>query len=258
MERTKFWLRVGQWFGAGRRRRRFAVAEEGAPEAGVAPSDGPPNIPVDNEGNATALVGAEGRSDAKLRFGRSSAGMEKLAEEYARVVKLMDGIQQHMSSQDERSERMVQALDRLVENQADAPQVSQRQLEALCSISDAVSADAAARKRIEEELAQLPRIADAQRETMVSIGRQLEATRETNEHVGTAVSEVHRSVASLGDVTESSLKTLERLQAEATVREERLAAVFQEQGRRLAVVAWSAIGLATVVAGIFLVNLLRG
>lgn len=252
MDDVKFWSRVGRWF-----RNTDRASDGDQPGVWEGPNDDSPAN--DEPSSARALLAqTDTISDIKIHPGTPPTGMDKLAEEYARVVKLMDGIEQHMAAQDERSDHLVRALDRVVETLTDASTTSHQQLEVLSAIRESTTAGEAGRKRLEEELAQLPRLADAQRETMVSIGRQLDAAQSTDEKIAASMVEVNESVAGLAKVTEASRDTVAHLRTDAALREEHLASMLHEQGKRLTIVAWSAISLAGVVTIVFLVDLIRG
>ena len=55
---------------------------------------------------------------SRSRFSRSGPYLERLEEEYARVVNLMESIQTHLAAQAERSDIMARSLDRLAEGLA--------------------------------------------------------------------------------------------------------------------------------------------
>ncbi|UCC30178.1 MAG: hypothetical protein JSU86_18510 [Phycisphaerales bacterium] len=192
---------------------------------------------------------------SRIRFSRSGPNLERLEEEYARIVNLMESIQTHLASQAERSDIMARSLDRLAEGLAQVPEASRRHLELLSTISEAATADAASAKRVEEGLVQLPQLADAQRETMVSLGRQLDLSRQTSERVADTMDQFREAVTKLSEATGASTRTLREMHQEAEVRDERAASLLQVQTRRLTMFAWSAIGLAVIVAVVGLIAL---
>ena len=252
MEKAGFWFRVGHWFkpsGRGRESRRTAAAEPfGDGSVDELGSAGPADFGLAREGTTSV---------AKLRRTRPGTYLERLEEEYARVVQLMGTIQEHLASQAERSDRMAQSLESLAESLAHTPEMAKRQLELLGSIGEQVAADAARAQRVEENLSQLPQIADAQRETMVSVGRQLDSARESSERVANTMKSVQEAVSGLGETTTASTKTLQEMRWDASARDERIANLLQEQGKRFSVFAWSVMGLALVLAVVGLIALLQ-
>ena len=254
MEQARFWSRVGLWFkkvGQSSRSGRDEPYGDFTDEAGVAGPEVPPDA-LDEAAPAELA-----RSDSKLRPARPAPTMERLAEEYARVVKLMDAIETHMASQDARSERVASALEQLAGSIGDQPQATQKQLDVLNDIRETVAAEAEGTRRVEEELAQLPNIADAQREAMVSIERQLDHHRETSAHIGSAVGDVGQALSGLCEVTDASTKTLEHMRSDSAARDERLALLVEEHSRRFSAMAWWVIGLAGIVAVTGLIALFR-
>ncbi len=176
----------------------------------------------------------------------------RLEEEYARVVNLVENIQRHLASQAEYTEKMARSLERLTENLGHVPETANKQLDTLVAINSVLAGEAASTRRIEENLSQLPRLADAQRETMVSIDRHLDSATQTNSRVVETLEGVDQSVGKLGEATDTSTKTIEKMRWDAAARDELVATLLQEQTRRLTMFAWSAIALASVavVAGI--------
>ncbi len=228
---------------------------EDAPTGLPAPGSGSDAVPTDRPETLVADRGTGAMS--RLRLTRPGPNWERLEEEYGRVVNLMDAIQKHLASQDERSDMMVSSLDRLAENFKEMPQASRRHLDLLSGISEAVQADAASTKHVEEALSQLPQLADAQRETMVSIGRQLDLSRQTSEQVAGTMEGFQQAVTRLSETTEASSKALQEMRWDATAREERVATLLQKQTRWLLVFAWSAIALAAIAAVVGLIAILR-
>jgi septation ring formation regulator EzrA len=194
---------------------------------------------------------------SKFRLSRSGPNLERLEEEYRKVVDLIDAIGGHLASQAQHSDRMARSLDRLAASLANVPETSQKQSELLTTIRDEVSADAACTKRVEECISQLPHIADAQRETMVSIGRQLDLSRDTSERVAATMGEFQQTIGKVGEATSASTKALQEMRWDASARDERITDLLAVQSKRFALFAWSAIALAAVAAAVGLVALFR-
>jgi len=253
VETVKFWSRVGHWFRrAGRATgdtaepttaRRLGLTSELeslTPSGGLASSDGQPAA-----------------SFLRRRSSRSRPDLEWLEEQNARVVKLIGAVQTHLASQAEESRRVARSLERLAESLSQMPEASKQELELLTRIQDSMTADLAGTKRIEESLCQLPQLADAQREAMVSIGRQLDSSRETGERVASTLGEVQKAVGGLGEATNASAKAVQELRHDASARGERIAELVEHQTRRLTTFTWALIGLAVVAAVVGLVAVIR-
>lgn len=193
----------------------------------------------------------------KFRLARTGSAMERLEEEYARVIKIVESVQKHLEHQSERGESMAGSLNRLAESLEHLPETSKAQVELLSAMNHQMGVDGASVKRVEENLSQLPRLADAQRETMVSIGRQLDLSRQTGDRVGTTLEGFQQAVTLLGEATGASAKALQEMRSHASEREERVATILQEQTRRLTFFAVAALGASIVAAVIGIIALLR-
>ncbi len=251
MERATFWSRVGNWF------RPSSGRDEPDP---FPPGDA--SIGSRGEGGTsttdTGIMAADASSlGPKVRLARTTSAIERLEEEYARVIKIVESVQKHMELQSERSEAMADSLDRLADHLKHMPESSKAQVELLSTINHQMGVDSASLKRLDENLSQLPRLADAQRESMVSIGRQLDLTRQTGDRVGTTLEEFNQAVTHLGETTGASAKALQELRLNASAREERVAALLQNQTRRLTFFAVAALGASIVAAAMGLIALFK-
>lgn len=233
MERTGFWTRMGQWF-------KSISAGEGLSDQRhelQAPGNGAHGSSHDDP-NGSAIS----------RPRNPRANLERLEQEYSRVVKLIESVQKHLEEHSDRSERIATALDKLAGNLSHVPDASRTQIDLLAKIGEKLSADAATSRNLEQSLSQLPRLADAQRETMVAIGRQLEASRESSERVASMLDGFHKGLAQVAESTSATGRALEKTRFDSSTRDERLAAILQEQSKRLTTFAVAAISLASVAA----------
>ncbi len=249
MESTKFWSRVGHWF---RRSGRLARSESDlGTQFGLhneATNAGDPIMTTTSPTTGTFGL---------LRRSKSNPQLERLEAEYAKVVNLIDAIQNHLASQAEQSRNIARSLERLAEGVSTMPDASNRQLQLLGSIDESIAADIEGKKRLEENLAQLPGLADAQREAMVSIDRQMDASRETHQLLAQTLEGVGQSVARLGESSAGSSRALELMRTDASAHGERVARLVEEQTRKFTIFAWSAIGLASLAAVMGIIALIR-
>lgn len=251
VEKATLWARVGHWL-------RPSV-RPGEPDR-FPPTD-PPLGPIGGGSMAstdTGIIPSDGSSvGPKFRLARTGSAIDRLEEEYARVIKIVESVEKHLELQSERGESMTGAMNRLAENLEHMPETSKTQVELLSTMNHQMGVDGACIKRVDENLSQLPRLADAQRETMVSIGRQLDLSRQTGDRVGTALEGFQQAVTLLGEATGASAKALQELRWNASAREERVATLLQEQTRRLTFFAVAAVGASVVAAVIGIIALLR-
>lgn len=247
MQKSNIWSRLGYWFRKSDRANGegdFGEQQDhGAAElldvSGDPPTDGVP-------------LGA-----GRFRLSKSSSALERLEEEYKRIVNLIDAIQEHLSNQGERSEAMVRSLDGVAHRLQDASETTAAQSQFLTEIRDAAAASAASTRRVEEGLLQLPQLADAQRETMVSIGRQLDFSRQTMDRLSSSMDGFQQAIRNLAAVAESSARKLEEIRSDGNERADRVTAALERQTQRLTAFAWSAMAVAGVAAIIALIALWR-
>ena len=117
METARFWTRVGHWF-----KRSAAPTDYDGEAAATAPHEGESSPDLRTPiGDHTPLVEQRWRPMTQFRLSRSRSDPQRLEQEYARVVSLIDVIQKHLGSQAERWEVMARSLDRLAESLAHAP-----------------------------------------------------------------------------------------------------------------------------------------
>lgn len=250
MDRTRIWSRMGRWF-----------------KAAETPSDLTAPSGDDGSGHGDSLPFAsdlsspettiEPKTPSRFRLSRTNAAIERLEKEYGRVVGLIESVQTHMERQGERSEVMAGALTRLAESLGHLPDASTSQLGMLSKISEQLDVDAACAIRIEEGLSQLPSLADAQREAMVAVARQVETSRESTERVADALDVCQQSMAQLGDATMATERAATQLYRDTSARDEKLASILQEQTRRLTLFAYAALTLAVVAVVVGVVALTR-
>lgn len=249
MESQKFWSRVGQWF---RKPESATPSTSFDALAGTAP-----DVPTGPAPMMPVTLTETSRASGLFRRSRSNLEIERLEARYVRVEGLMDAIERHMESQSDRSERIAGALDTLVTNLSGVPEAFRHQSDVLSKIRETMTAEQARAGRIEESLAQWPRLADAQRETMVTISRQLDEAREANTQTVSVVEECKSAFGSVEETAQASTKAIERYAGEATASAQRMALLLEEQARQFQIFAWAAIGLAGVAAVIAVIAMVR-
>lgn len=247
MEKPKIFSRLGHWLRGSERVNGETGVEDADPARQAESVEAAPLTTGDPESAGTG----------RFRLSRPGATLERLEEEYRRIVKLFDSIQEHFASHAERSATMVQSVNRMVDGLGGVAELSRQQQLIVTQIQESTATSAASAKRVEEGLLQLPQLADAQRETMVSIGRQLDFSRQTMERVSGSMDGFQQAIRNLAAVTETSTKKLEEIRWDAGAREERVASLLERQNRLLTKFAWSALGVGGVAAVIALASLFR-
>ncbi len=231
MERTTLWSRFGGWLrdpaGKGGRGESIGAQHPQGQSTGADVDPAP----------GTAVL-------AK----REPTDRERLDTTLTKVADLIESIQHHLTSQDERTQRITDSLQSIATSLADLPQTTQKQTEALDAIRQHLETDIAMHRRTEDALSEMPRIADAQRETMVSIGRHIDAVRQTQDDSAAAVGEVRGSVDRLESRATDNLTAIKQMHIDGAARDDRLTLIVQEQTKRLTWFAAAAIAVAAVAA----------
>lgn len=259
MQKESVWSRVGAWL---RGDPDDSLAGErhttSAPSTSIAtPFTGERNNgPDDSASVRAAPVGSprsseagqpEPRASRAARTGPTRDGLEEL----------VSSIKEHLESQVKSSDVLVDALDRLAEGIEGLPAAAKDEQQVLDRIGADLSSGLGALKRLESALAQVPKLADAQRETMVAVNSELSRLRETDEKIASALNGVQQIMVELRDGIGRSAGVMRDFRTEMAERHDHLAAVIEQQVQRflkLAVVAVALGGLAVVLG---LISLLR-
>ncbi len=244
MERKKLWTKVGDWF------------KPASGSHGISVDDSQITDSLDSDGKGNRTVSSPAGSSL-FRRSRRNPQLDRLEAEYARVVDLMGSVQTHLSDQGVRGERMAGSLDSLAESLSYVPDASRAQLDALGAIKDQLATDGAGLRRLEESIAQLPQIADAQRETMVAIARDLEESRETTAKVVGTLDGFRESMSQVGEASSATGRAIEKIRWDQAARDERLTAILQQQTKRLSAFTTAAFVLAAVATVASVVALFR-
>ena len=125
------------------------------------------------------------------------------------------------------------------------------------SLRQEAAADAQRAVNIEQAISQMPQLADAQREAMVTISRRLEDSRETDEKLTTTLESVEQSVTQMGEAANASAKTIAMIRLEDASQQDRIAKILQQQTERFPLMATVAIALAIAAVILGLVSLFR-
>ena len=251
MGRRGFWSRLGGWF---RMQGHGATFENGTP--GDAPAPVPPG------GGAVPATREVSRNDEpsptpKHRLVRRDAALERLEEGYGKILGLIESIERHLEQQDDQAEAVTRSLERIADTLGNWHERARTQAELVAEINSRLEAESARTRKFQESLAQWPAIADAQRETMSAISRQIDLSRETGDRVATTMQGFGQSVVELTEAVSTSTSTMDVFRTEAAAGEARFMKLFEQQTRRLTFFACVAIGVAAVVAIMGLVALLR-
>lgn len=242
MPQQRMWSRIGHWLRSSNRPREEA---EGTQTTRVVDpqADGLAELDLGLD-SASCLEEAIVPSTA-LRKPDKEPLLERLEDGYARVTNLVESIQAHMETQDQHRAETAQALTSLAASLQQLPGAAQAQTEALQRVEAQLEGQAVRGRKLEENLTQWPRLADAQRETLAAVGHELELNREAGSETRATLEGLGEAVQALGSATELTTATMSRLQTEAAEREQQLAQVLQERTSRL---TWFVAGVTALAA----------
>jgi len=249
MEKATFWSRVGTWLRPGGR--AFSVDEVGGD--GLL-GEGPGSGLASDPGRALPAAASGG---SRFRLARNASAVERLEEEYTRIVRLVESVQSHLERQGERADVMARSLSSVADSLTSLPETSRSNTEALSQINERLETDGETLKRLDDNLSQLPRLADAQRETMVSIGRHLEFSKQSNDKLVTTLDGFQQAVTTVSEATATTARALQEIRSDASAKENRVAAALREQTKRMTMFAMAAVSLALVAAIVAVIALIR-
>ncbi len=261
MQQQRFWSRVGHWFrssdrgnGAGDQQ----DASNGKSKANQTPDQGAVAVKDAIESTADGEAPAEDGviQPARVRISRRDLSIQKLQEGYNKVVDLVERIQDHMHTQDERSASMAKSLENIATTIGNVNGSSREQVDALRCMQEQMEADAAQSKKLDEQLSQLPRIADAQRETMATVGRQLDSSNQMQGKLNATLGEFQSKMTHLTEATATSTQSLRQIHQDTAAREDRVVKLMESQTRRFTWFASIALILAAIAATIGAIGVL--
>jgi len=243
--KTKFWSRVGHWFGNPER----PFGDDDTDSTDAYSSAAAPEEAGEHRDVGALAAQKQAQRDSGAAIVPPAPDGDRMEQAYARIIDLVGSIQKHLELQDQRAQRMGPTLDRLAEGLTNIPKAAEKQLELLAKMTAQLEDDAERATRAEGLLSQLPHIADAQRETVVSMGRQLDVLQNSGAKNSAALDGLHQAVSVLTQATNGSTTALKQIHVDSAEQGEQLAQLMREHTRRLTLLAGVAIVLA-VVAGL--------
>ncbi len=247
-ERVKSWIRWGEWFRFSHRPLALAAALGGRSPL-VSSAVGASLRTADAQSSQQPSNGFTLDRRSGHKSARKQHELSRLGNGHTTLFELVESINARFEQQDRRSERVAALLDKLAADLSGLPGASRGQVEMLAGVRETVEQLSARARRCEESVAQLPQLADAQREAMAGIGRQLETTRLTSDRVAAAIDEFRRAVAGLGEATGASTAAIRQMHVAADSREDRMVTMLEKQNRRFILVSCLMLAVALVVAG---------
>ena len=220
---TNIWPRMKAWFRNGSRKRGSDGSLQGT---GSDPIMDFADDTVDPAANRH-VAGA-----GLLKRRRNDAVLEKMQEGYGRVIELVDSIQKHQQQQDARAVEISSSLSTMAATLNAIDTTGKDQAEKLASIATELHVGNERSARWENALSEFPRVADAQREALSAVARQMEAVGQRDDQMSQSLESFQEAVTSLGDATTASGVAFSNLQMSTLENQERTTTLMKEQNKR--------------------------
>ena len=162
----------------------------------------------------------------------NDAVLEKLQEGYAQVIDLMSSIQEHQRSQDVRATEISNSLAQIASTLSSVESGESYRAETLTRIADELHAGNERAEHWEDVITEFPKMAETQREALISVARQMEAVGSRDSQLAQSLESFRDAVSSLGDATTASSVAVKNLQMSALESHDRTAALMKEQNKR--------------------------
>lgn len=214
MEPSSWWSRAGTW---------IRNVGRGGNSDGVSTRD---LLPPDADGSRPP-------QERRSRRQQREAALEQLENGYQQVANLVQSIHGHLQAQDRRSAEISGALERLAETTQQISSVAEAQTQRLGDIASQLEAANDRARRWEQALMEYPRVAETQREALLSINRHLEASQAGDVRLAETMEGLRGAVASWGESSAASADTLQQWKEAACRRDDDFRELVAAQDRRL-------------------------
>jgi chromosome segregation ATPase len=248
MAKPGWWSRFRRRDRSGRRSVDGAEDADSDHSAVVDGSNGP--LPP-ADASAEDVLATDRTAPALTRRGRREHSLSKLQEGYDRLLELMDQIQKHMRTQEDRTEQIATAIAHLSRSLADTPNSDQQQVQLLSTIAAQLETTTVRTQQLADAIGEMPRVVRGQTDALSGIQRQLELTAESDAHLANTLGSFARSVDRLGEGAGKQADALQELRTAGDEHQQRLDAVIQRQTRHftLLVAIMAVLAGAAIVAG---------
>ncbi|HNO77283.1 MAG TPA: hypothetical protein PKN33_04405 [Phycisphaerae bacterium] len=210
---------------------------------------------------AQATGQASERSADNVQLGSLSASqnkLEKLQDGYLQVIELVETIRKHQDRQDERAVEFSTSLSSMASTLAEIQKGNNKQVDQLASIADELRAGNKRGDHWQEVLAEFPKTAQAQREALLSVTRQMEAVGDRDDKMTGSLDSLREAVTALGDATTASSVAVKNLQMTAIEDSERTADLLEAQNKRFSMLFAVTVTMTVIALITGVVAIMRG
>ncbi|GJM26456.1 MAG: hypothetical protein DHS20C16_28710 [Phycisphaerae bacterium] len=183
------------------------------------PNDSPMNEPTTESDQPSSLTPGQNK-------------LEKLQDGYLQVIELVETIRKHQDRQDERAVEFSTSLSSMASTLGEIQKGNHQQVDQLGNIAEELRVGNKRGDHWQEVLAEFPKTAQAQREALMSVTRQMEAVGERDDKMTGSLDSLREAVTALGDATTASSVAVKNLQMTAIEDSERTADLLVAQNKR--------------------------
>ncbi len=245
VSRIKAWL-TGRKAGSGRNESVLVNGDDVDSPVAVSVEEDPP---IEKAGSGLT------------RWARREHTISRLQEGYDRVLEMMDAIQKHMATQEDRTEKIATGISQLSRSLAELPGATQQQVQLLSGIAAQLETTTVRTQQLSDAVGELPRVVRGQTDALTGVQRQLEMASESDAHLATSLQSFERSISRLGESSEHQANAMRELRAMSDEHQRRLGEIVEQQTRRftimliiVAVLAGAGIVVSTVALVLWLVR----
>ncbi len=208
---------------------------------------------------ATAQAGDDANESVQLgSLSASQSKLEKLQDGYLQVIELVETIRKHQDRQDERAIEFSTSLSSMANTLAEIEKGNHKQVDQLASIAEELRAGNKRGDHWQEVLAEFPKTAQAQREALLSVTRQMEAVGDRDDKMTGSLDSLREAVTALGDATTASSVAVKNLQMTAIEDSERTADLLEAQNKRFTMLFALTVTLTVIALVTGVVAVIRG
>ncbi len=188
------------------------------------------------------------------RWQERSQSISRLEDGYQRLSGLIESIQKHLEAQDSRTQRIADGMENLAATIAKLPDSLKEQQAQLGAIVEQLETGNTRSGRLEAAIAEIPKLADAQRETFLAIRDEIDTGRQTQQRIAESMDGFREAVGSLTQASSTSSETLKSLFATTAASDERLMTLLTDQNKKFSRLFVMAMVLAAILAAANIVS----
>jgi hypothetical protein len=195
------------------------------------------------------------------RSGNSrDSAIAKLEHGYNEVVDLLQSVRNHMETQSQRSERLVQIMEGLPDALRSLPEASRNQARMLETIESQIERQTSTSQKLTTALEGLARSTEHHDQSLDAIQEHLAAGQHTGEKMLSSLSNLNGTLGALGESNHASTGLLRTLAERSRQTDEQVRELFHRNQKHMtimSVVSWSLAIVALTVAGYVAVSVSR-